>query len=86
MRGEVTDHYGISYSGTQLETADTDKALPTNAQQLLLLGEVLFQRFAVTAHGRRAAVSAGYPDHGCLALFGNFLPEFRLVLHVGAFD
>ena len=48
--------------------------------------EVLFQRFAVSAHGRCAAVSAGYPDHGRLALFGYFLPEFRLVLHVGAFD
>jgi len=32
VRGEVTDYYGISYSGTQLETADTDKALPTNVQ------------------------------------------------------
>ena len=38
VRGEVTDHYGTSYSGTQLETVDTDKAFPTNAQWLLLLG------------------------------------------------
>ena len=27
--------------------------------------------------------STGYPDHGRMALFGYFLPEFRLVLHVG---
>ena len=38
VRGEVADHYGISYSGTQLETAETDKAFPTNDQWLLLLG------------------------------------------------
>ena len=48
--------------------------------------EVLFQRFAVTAHGRCAAVSAGYADHGRVPLFGYLLPKFRLVLHVGALD
>jgi hypothetical protein len=37
-RGEVIDHYGQSYSGTQLETADTDKDFPTIGQRLLLLG------------------------------------------------
>ena len=47
---------------------------------------VLFQRFAVSAHGRCAAVSTGYPDHGRIALLGYFLPEFRLVLHVRTFD
>ena len=30
--------YGSSYTGTKLETADTDKDVPKTAQGLLLLG------------------------------------------------
>jgi len=38
VRGEVTAGYGLSYSGTQPETADTDKDHPTDPPWLLLLG------------------------------------------------
>ena len=47
---------------------------------------LLFQLLAVSAHGRRAAVSAGYPEHSRMALFGYFLQELRLILHIEAFD
>jgi hypothetical protein len=41
VRGEVTAGYGLSYSGTQPETADTAKDRPKGRPWLLLLGGLL---------------------------------------------